>query len=69
MAEYGPSVTKKILYGPQNVRSSAMTLDNICEKFGINQIKYQFQDSTDVSKVKQLYTRLRRKDGYVDKER
>jgi len=49
-----------------------MTLDNICEKFGINQIEYQVQDSTDVSKVSiliQLYTRLRSKDGYVDKER
>jgi len=49
-----------------------MTLDNICEKFGINQTEYQCQDSTDVSTLSvliQLYTRLRSKDGYVDKER
>jgi len=49
-----------------------MTLDHICEKFGINQTEYQCHDSTDVSTLyvlMQLYTRFKRKDGYVEKER
>lgn len=48
------------------VKDSAMTLDKICEKFGINQTEYQCQDSTDVSTLYvliQLYTRFRSKDG------